>query len=165
LRDSLQAQIAARSFFAYQGSAAAQPIGQPVGRHAQPAAFINVMNGGENGRCRNEDLEKPGHDVGVKAVAMHQVGVELQQKPPPLHQAGQQAGRIPLHLQAADIKAGRPLLCQFWPEDQQGNGMTASGHTPRQCQHLPFRSAHAQRIEHIDNPHFAQTLPGDRVER
>jgi hypothetical protein len=56
-----------------------------------------------------------------------------------------------------DGDIGRPLLGDGRTQHKKSDSVTSLGHTPGQRQHNPFRSAHAQRSEHIDNPHETHT--------
>jgi hypothetical protein len=68
------------------------------------------MNCGKNNRPRNQDLKQSSHNVGMKAVAVQQVRLKLQQKAPCLRQPLQKAEGSLAHIQVQGIELGGPLL-------------------------------------------------------
>jgi len=96
---------------------------------------------------------------------MDQVRAELAQKATAVREAGEDTeGRL-AHLQVDDRERGGPLLGDGWAQNQESDGMATLRHAAGQCQHQPFSSAHAERSEHVDNPHSAQIPQTDFVER
>ncbi len=104
------------------------------------------------------NLEQTGRHVGRVSVAVDQIGLEVAQKAAGFRQAGQDAGRIPAHVEADQIERRGPLFGLAAAEHEQRNRMAARRHALCQRQRLPFRSADAQRGEHIRDPHSTHTL-------
>jgi hypothetical protein len=101
----------------------------------------------------------------MKAVTVQQMGTELAEKTARANQIDQQAQGSSAHIQADDVEGRGPLLVQARPEHHERNRMAAILHASSQRQYLPLRSAHAERCEHIDDPHFSLLLPGIQVKR
>ena len=118
-----------------------------------PASFIDVVDGGNDHRLRNEKPEQPGNDVRVKAVAVHQVGAKTAKKAARAGHGDDKTSRIPAHLEADDRQAGGPLLPEARAQDEERDRVATPGHALSQLERLAFRSADAQRREHVDDPH------------
>jgi hypothetical protein len=76
---------------ANRGGSQAQAIGEPVGQHARPSTFVHIVYCRENYSSRSQYLQQPRDKIGVKAVAMHQVRLEILEKSPSPQQPTQHA--------------------------------------------------------------------------
>ena len=114
------------------------------------------MHGGENGCGRNEDFEKASDDVGMEAVAVEQIRAKCTKESAGLRKASDDAERRSAHSKVNYGQRGGPLLGDRRPKNQKLNRVPAFGHAAGQRHHQPFRPAHSQRREHINNPHSAQ---------
>ena len=101
----------------------------------------------------------------MEGMAVQQVGLKAAQKTVGLGQTGEKAGGSLAHLQTNQVERCGPLLGLAGPEHHQRNRVAARGHALGQRHHLPFRPAHAQRGEHVRDPHSTRTLSKDQVER
>jgi len=93
-------------------------------------------------------------------VAMNQLGPVGAKKAPRSRQPLQHACRRPLHVKMNDAEPRGPLFLKPRPEHHQRDRVSPLGHARGERQNLPFRSAHAERSEHIHDAKMARFQHG-----
>jgi hypothetical protein len=114
-------------------------------------------------RRRKKYLEQPGCHIRRISVTVNQIGLEGAQKAASLHEASHDARRVLAHIEADEIERGGPLMRLAASKNDERDRMTARRHALPQRHCLAFRSADAQRCEHIRDPHSTRTLQKDKV--
>jgi hypothetical protein len=97
-------------------------------------------------------------NVGVKAVAVDQIGPELAKKCAPALETGLSTPRRFAQIEVKRGNRGGPLCCKARHQHQQCDGVAARGHAIRYSQRLLFCPAHAERREQVDDTHGTRAL-------
>jgi len=105
-RNSLQAHKAVGGGPAHGSSVAAESVCEPVGQHARPGAFIDVVNGGDKRQRGTAQIQQPGRHVGWIGVAVNQLRLEDAEKAARLHETAEKADRILAYIEADGIEGG-----------------------------------------------------------
>jgi hypothetical protein len=89
----------------------------------------------------------------MKAVAVEKVGMKFAKETAGMRKAGNHAeGRL-ANIQMDDAVRGGPLVGKRGKKNEKSHGMAALRHAIGEGQGLSFRTADAERREHIDDPH------------
>jgi hypothetical protein len=94
-----------------------------------------------------------------------QIGLEDAQNAAGLDEGGHDAHWVLKRIKMDDIERSGPFMRLAISENDERDRMTARRHPLSQRHCLPFRSADAQRGEHVRNPHSTHTLQKDEVKR
>ena len=101
----------------YRRNAIRQAPGSPIDQLSAPPAFIDVVNGGEYRDGWDKKLEQAGDDVGVKAVAVDEIRLEVAKKSAGLSNASEEADGILAHIEMDDLVRRGPLLFETRTQD------------------------------------------------
>ena len=157
-RHGFEPRKALRSGLAHGHGPAAESVCQSIGDHAPQAALIDVMHSGEHDERRTRHPKQPSENVGVKAVAVYQVGAKLAQKCTPANESPEHArGRL-AYIEMKGGNRGGPFFMQPRHQHYESDRVAAPGHPFRDSERLLFRPTHAERREQVDDAHGTRTL-------